>query len=250
MTHSGSRLSGRNTEDVVLGEGRIYFDLVFYVKMQDGLSQMIINIEAQKSATPGYHIKNRAIYYTSRMISSQKERDFVKSNYNDILRTYSIWICFNVKENCLNHLHIVDTPLVGNHIWEGDNDLFNVVLVGLDQKMTQAALIETESDLHYLLGALFSDKLDAVEKIELLDSRFHIKKDEKIRKELDEMCNLSYIIWEEGIEKGIERGISENRKKVVREMLLDHQPYHLIRKYTDASEDEIRQIEEELMAVK
>lgn len=131
LKKTGNKINGNNTENIELGEGKIYFDILFYVKIRDGLSQMIVNIEAQKSATPGYHIKNRAIYYTSRMLSSQKERDFVKSDYNSILKTYSIWICFNLDENCLNHLHMVDTPMIGNHTWGGDTDLMNVVLVGL-----------------------------------------------------------------------------------------------------------------------
>lgn len=242
LTHSGNKITGNNTEDAQLGEGKIYFDIIFYVKMRDGISQMIINIEAQKMLTQRYPLKNRAIYYSSRMLSSQKERDFVKSNYKDILKTYSIWICFNVKENCLNHLHMVDTPLVGNHVWDGETNLLNVVLVGLDKNLTKTAICETENELHYLLGTLFSDRLDAAEKITMLNDRFQMQSSEKIRKELDEMCNLSYIILEEGIEKGV----YEKKKQVVREMLLDQQPYALIKKYTGATEEEIKQIEEEL----
>ena len=76
------------------------------------------------------------------------------------------------------------------------------------------------------------------------------------------MCNLSYIILEEGMEKGreegiakgreegMEKGIYEKKKQVVCEMLLDHQPYALIKKYAGATEEEIKQIEEELLAVK
>lgn len=247
MKKSGNKIIGNNAENVELGEGTIYFDILFYVKMQDGLSQMLINIEAQKSATPGYHIKNRAIYYTSRMVSSQKERDFVKSNYNDLLKTYSIWICFNLNENCLNHLHMVDTPLLGNYTWSGDTDLMNVILVGLNKQLTKATLDETESDLHYLLGTLFSDNLESTEKIQLLDQRFQIEENARIRKELDEMCNLSYIILEKGLAKGREEGIKESKKNMIREMLLDHQEYALIKKYANVSEKEIQQVEAELL---
>lgn len=55
-----------------LDEGKVYFDIIFYVRTKDRVSQTLVNIEAQRSANPGYHIKNRAIYYTSRMISPQK----------------------------------------------------------------------------------------------------------------------------------------------------------------------------------
>ena len=150
---------------------------------------------------------------------------------------------------------MVDTPLVGNTIWAGDTDLFNVILVGLDQHLTKTAVSETKSDLHYLLGTLFSDQIDASEKITLLDKRFQLENHTEIRKELDEMCNLSYGIFErgmkegieQGIERGIERGVQKKQKKVIREMLLDHQPYALIMKYTDASEEEIKEVENDLL---
>lgn len=70
-----------------------------------------------------------------------------------------------------------------------------MVLVGLDKELTKATLDGTESDLHYLLGTLFSNKLEAVEKIQLLD----------------------------------------------------RQAPALIKKYTGASDAEIKQVEEELL---
>lgn len=48
------------------------FDIVFYVRMKDGLSQIIINVEAQKDEPQRYGILNRAVFYVSRLISSQK----------------------------------------------------------------------------------------------------------------------------------------------------------------------------------
>lgn len=255
MTESGDKIIGNNTENFELKEGTIYFDIIFYVRMKDGLSQMIINIEAQRSPSPGYPVVNRAIYYSSRMISSQKERNFRKSDYGNILRTYSIWICFNMDENCLNYLHISDTPVVGNHKWSGDMDLINIVLIGIDKNLTAAALKGTESRLHYLLGTLFSDKINTTEKINLLTSKFNMEESIPIRRELDDMEYLSDIILADGIEKGIEKGIKkgilqgiqENRNNVIQEMLRDNQPYTLIRKYTGASDEDIRQIEEKLI---
>ena len=72
---NGERLVGFNTENEEINEGLVRFDIVFYVRMRDGLSQIIINVEAQKDEPTGYEILNRAIFYVSRLISSQKERD-------------------------------------------------------------------------------------------------------------------------------------------------------------------------------
>lgn len=95
---NGQRIVGLNTENAEINEGLIRFDIIFYVRVpsadsQKGeLSQVIINIEMQKDEPAGCHILNRAVFYVSRMISSQKERDFVKTNYNDIKRVFSIFI--------------------------------------------------------------------------------------------------------------------------------------------------------------
>ncbi len=69
----GQRLVGFNSENEELNEGLVRFDIVFYVRMKDGLSQIIVNVEAQKDDPKGYQILNRAIFYVSRLISSQKE---------------------------------------------------------------------------------------------------------------------------------------------------------------------------------
>ena len=85
-------IKGLNTEDSEINEGTIRFDIIFYVWMKDGLAQMIINIEIQKDQPADYHLLNRSIYYVSRMISSQKGRDFVKSKYNGLLSNLAMTV--------------------------------------------------------------------------------------------------------------------------------------------------------------
>ena len=46
-----------------INEGLARFDIVFYVRTKDGLSQIIINVEAQKDEPGEYEILNRAISY-------------------------------------------------------------------------------------------------------------------------------------------------------------------------------------------
>jgi hypothetical protein len=89
---NGERIVGLNTENPEVNEGLIRFDIIFYVRMKDGLSQIIVNVEAQQKNPKEYKILNRAIFYACRMVSSQKERDFTKTNYDDIKRVVSIFI--------------------------------------------------------------------------------------------------------------------------------------------------------------
>lgn len=44
----GQRIVGLNTENAEVNEGLIRFDIIFYVRMKDGISQVIVNLEAQK----------------------------------------------------------------------------------------------------------------------------------------------------------------------------------------------------------
>ncbi len=118
----GQRIVGMNTENVEIYEGLILFDIIFYVRMKDGISQIIINVEAQKDEPKEYDILNRAIFYVSRLVSSQKERDFVNMKYNDIRRVFSIWICMGMEENSMNYIHLTNESLLGSHQWKGKID--------------------------------------------------------------------------------------------------------------------------------
>ena len=196
----GERLVGLNTESCDINEGLIRFDIVFYVRMKAELSQIIVNIEAQKDEPKGYDILNRAIFYVSRLISSQKERDFENSHYDDIKRVYSIWVCMNMKENSMKHIHLVEEDLVGSYNWKGKLDLFNIIMIGLSKDLPENNEIY---ELHRLLGALLSEELTANEKLTIIGSEYDITIEGKFREDVSDMCNLSRGIEEKGIEKGI-----------------------------------------------
>ena len=232
------KITGNNTESTELEEGTIIFDVIFYLRMKDGVSRIIINLEAQGIEKPPYPLVNRTIFYIARLISSQKNRNFDHSNYGDMLRTYSIWICFNLEENCMNYLHLTNTSLFGTHEWLGDLELMNIFLVGLDKNLSEEAIKTTDSNLHYMLGTIFSNDLSPKDKVRLLSEREDMPAGTHIRKELDTMCNLSYGIEEQGIEKG--------RLDLIKNMLSKHMPVEDIMKYSGATEEEIRKAEEQL----
>ena len=164
--------------------------------MRDGLSQIIINVEAQKDEPNGYDILNRAIFYVSRMISSQKERDF--SN--------SIWVCMNMPENSLEHIHLVKDSIVNSHAWKGKLDLVNIVMIGLAKELPKH---EEKYELHRLLGALLSQDLTANAKLDIIGNEYAIPMEKDFRENVSIMCNLSQKIKETGIETGIEMGKRE-----------------------------------------
>lgn len=194
----GQRVVGFNSENTELNEGLVRFDIVFYVRMKDGLTQIIINLEAQKDDPNEYEILNRAVFYVSRLISSQKERDFKNTNYNDIKRVYSIWVCMNMDENSMAYVHLAKDDLLGSYQWQGGLDLLNIVLIGISDKIPEH---DDKYELHRLLSTLFSMELTATEKLGIIETEYSIPVDDKIREEVSEMCNLSQGIIERTEEK-------------------------------------------------
>lgn len=199
----GQRLVGFNSENEELNEGLVRFDIVFYVRMKDGLSQIIVNVEAQKDDPKGYQILNRAIFYVSRLISSQKERDFENSNYDDIKRVYSIWVCMNMEENTMSHIHLTNDNVLGDYEWKGKLDLLNIVMIGLARELPGH---DERYELHRLLGALLSKELTIDEKLNIIGEEYDIPIEESFRKDVSVMCNLSQGIEDKGIAIGEARG--------------------------------------------
>lgn len=101
---------------------------------------LILDVEAQKNEPSGYDILNRAVFYVSREISSQKNREFVKSEYNDIKQVYSIWICMNQKKNTLEWYHLIKESRLEVKDWKGRTDLINIVMIGLAKELPEQGI--------------------------------------------------------------------------------------------------------------
>ena len=238
---NGERLVGFNTENGEVNEGLIRFDIVFYVRMKDGLSQIIINVEAQKDEPNGYEILNRAIFYVSRLISSQKERDFENSSYDDIKRVYSIWICMNMKENTMSYVHLTKEDLIGSYEWKGNLDLLNIIMIGLAKKLPEH---DETYELHRLLGALLSQDLTVDEKLNIIGNEYDIPIEENFRKDVSVMCNLSQGIKEAGIAEGREAGIAEGKQREIEKVILNmHKKGYSLEQIMDATELEATELE-------
>jgi len=204
LDRNGQRIVGFNTENQEINEGLARFDIVFYVRTKDGLSQIIINVEAQKDEPGEYEILNRAIFYVSRLVSSQKERDFENSSYNDIKRVYSM----NMEENTMSHIHLTKEDLIGSYEWKGNLDLINIVMIGLAKELPEH---DETYELHRLLGALLSRELTVDEKLSIIGNEYDIPIEENMRKDVSAMCNLGEGIEEKGIAIGREKGRIEGR---------------------------------------
>jgi predicted transposase/invertase (TIGR01784 family) len=226
------KIVGDSNEDATVDEGVVYFDIRFVAVIpQTGESiRLIINLEAQNKYNPGYSLVRRGLYYCCRLISAQYGTEFVNSNYDDIKKVYSIWICTNVPDfakNTITRYAISEQSIVGDMTTDAQSyDIMNVVMVCLDK---DKADVDTDAKgVLKLLRVLLSGKVSTENKKNVLNDDFDIKMQVDIGEELNSMCNLSAGVREEarleGIERGIEQGIEitriESIKKLMKNMSL------------------------------
>lgn len=195
------RIHGNNTEDGSISEGMVRYDILFQAlvpKTKEPL-MLIINIEAQGKAKPGYSILKRATYYASRMISSQRGRDFYGDDYDKIKKVYTIWICMNAPKdtgNSINRYRMMEERLHRKyHAEQWQYNILNVVMLYLGDRKTQDDLIE-------MLRIIFKEKAPARVKKQQLEEAYGIRLTEDETKELSKMCNLSEGLYNSGFNDG------------------------------------------------
>ena len=134
-------------------------------------------------------------------MSSQLDTTFTTDNYDDIQKVYSIWVCMQVPqkaEHTITRYHIARENLWGCAEIDPRYDLLEVIMVYLGR--------ENEADkgtkLHGVLSTLLSETLTVQEKKKQLHDDYGIATSMELEGGLNQMCNLSDLIEERGIQKG------------------------------------------------
>lgn len=230
--HQDEEIKGMNTESTSVSEKTVRYDILFYafVPVLEETVEFIINIEAQNEFSPDYPLLKRAVYYCSRLISSQRNKDFGDSGYKDIKKVFSIWICTSTpknKQNTITRFSFTQKNLIGKAIFDKkDYDLMEIIMVCLGKNHND----ENYSGLIKLLDVLLSDKIKADEKKKILENEYNIKMTESIEREVLGMCNISDGVYERGRLSGIvdmckEFGVSfiDTVKKIAADFNLSEQ---------------------------
>ena len=170
------------------------------------------------------------------MISSQKGRDFENSNYNDIRRVYSIWVCMNMDKNSMSHIHLTKDDIIDTYQWKGNLDLLNIVMLGLAKELPGH---DETYELHRLLGALLSKELTINEKLTIIGNEYDIPVDENFRRDVNTMCNLSQGIKEDGIAIGLAEGEAKCESRIILNMHKNGLTAEQIAIYTGTSVDDV-----------
>lgn len=196
------KIKGLRNEIGDVTEGWTTFDVIFHaVTPETGERiRLIINIEAQKTfseSTLRYILMKRAVFYGSRLISAQKETEFTGSDYSDVKKVYTIWICMEspTDRSVINHYRMTERHLVGKYKEPQEHyDLLNIVMVYLAPGPVRNRMLS-------MLQVIFQETTKtAEEKSEILRKKFDIEVTAEMEEELRTMCNLSEGIYERGAE--------------------------------------------------
>ncbi len=194
------RINLSNTEDNVPGEGKIFFDIRFSAYHREMEMKFLVNVEAQRSTAPsklGYHLENRIIFYLARMISAQKQTEFFHSDFDNIKKVRSIWICIDNGEDgdSIEEIKLDRNTVFGKKVSTHNIDLMKGIIINVRSgnytKESQNTLI---SMLEKLLSQTCID-----EKKQILTEKYGMIMTTELEGRLQIMCNLSENIKDQSI---------------------------------------------------
>ena len=205
-------IKGSQNESNSPNEKVVTFDIIFEAIAPDTGKpiQLIINVEPQKAANPGYPIIKRALYYTSRLISSQKEKYFVGDDYAKICKVYSIWVIMDAtqeRSNLIQRFKLTEELLHGCfHENVKNYDLMTIILLYLGEG-------EMSHDLLKMLHLIFLDLLKTEQKEAILLDDYGIKLTRDMREEMERMGGL----MQPAVDMAVKKIVNETVKKAVAE---------------------------------
>lgn len=183
--------------------------------------KILVNVEAQKSISYtklGYHIESRMVYYMARLVSSQKNVEFIKSNYDDIKDVYSIWICMDTEadEDSIIELGLQPRVIYGNTSWLPQRSIMNGAVIRI---RSRADVEESKNRLIAMLEVLFSgrarqDKMNQLEE-------YGLEMTTELEGCVNDMCNISDLLVEESEERGERRGMERGMARGEKQARLD-----------------------------
>ena len=210
---SQRKVESIQTEDAIPNEDYITYDIRFVLAAAAMELEIIINVEAQRSMSHsrlGYHLENRIVFYLARLISSQKGINFAKSEYDNIKKVYSIWICMDADRtsDSISRISLKADTLFGKPCGFPKLDK----MCGMVIRIRNNNVAESKNKLIAMLEDVLSSEDSDVKKHKLED-KYDMKMTTELEGRINGMCNLSDVVEERGIERGI-TGLVE----VLREM--------------------------------
>ena len=201
MLDGNERIQGMDTVDKTQREGTAIYDIIFLAKVPrtNEIIQLIINVEIQNDQNLNYYVETRGIFYCARMISAQKNRTFMKSEYGKIRKVYSIWICPYARngKNTVTAYTISAKDIYGGaKVPKEAYDKMEMVVITLN-----AEGLKSENELIKYLSLLLNHEVPVEERERILETEYHLQMTEEI-KEVETVCNYSEALLQRGINQG------------------------------------------------
>lgn len=220
------RVKGTATEDNVPGEGAIYYDIRFTAYHKESEMKILVNIEAQKSSDPrklGYHLENRIVFYLARMISAQKQTEFFHSDFDNLKKVRSIWICMDHEETeeSIEKIGFARKRIFGNKKNSIPVDLMQGIIINLRSRENNASEGAVGKSAHILIAMLeeLLSRKTAAEKKRILTDEYGMVMTAELEGRIQIMCNLSENIEARGIREGIREGVRKERIAAIERMM-------------------------------
>ena len=218
-----------DTEFGIDGQFPVRLDNVFEVKIPGGEAMtIIIDLEGQTNNRPGYSIENRALYYASCLIQSQKGRYFDSDHYENMRKVMSIWVMMDpVKEdkNTICRYRLGGKYLKG---FEGKRsipacDLLEIVRINIGDAK------DLPKTMMGLMNTLFSKGLTGAERVQILKDTYKIEDADYLFGELEDismtLVDDLHENWKyEGVQEAIESGsvvTKEEYESAIRQSKID-----------------------------
>lgn len=202
VARNSTSIEGLTTEDKTEKEGTVYYDIVFRAWHPGKKGEKIglyINVEAQNAYYKGYPLEMRGVYYAARRLSMQLGELTQSTDYGSLQKVYSIWLCMGdvpgYEANTVSLYELCKNDIIGHVERAAETyDLLSVIVLRFNDKK------KTEDKTLTMLQTLCSDRISGKEKIRRLKT-MGIRFDLKLTEGVNEMCNLSDLVENRGIEK-------------------------------------------------
>lgn len=161
--------------------------------------RLYIDFEPQGKYYLPYPLIKRAMYYVARGLSSQLGELTEETDYGQLQKAYSIWVCYdphmpNSIKNTVSQYKISKKDLIGEVEEPTENyDLMEVVFVRIDTNSESEVKI-----FDYLKGIFTNDKEKIIKQTGPLP--------DKVDKEVDDMSGVGALIFDRGQIKGEIKG--------------------------------------------
>jgi hypothetical protein len=103
-----------------------------------------------------------------------------------------------MKEDSLNHYHFTNDVILGNERWKGKQDILNIIMIGLSQKLSEKC---EGHELHRLLETLLSETMLSKDKFKIFEEEYDIPMRDNLRKDVSNVSNLGQGIEDRAIER-------------------------------------------------